>query len=402
MEKMNKRFLCAIMAVIFVFLQACKDGVDDVVASIGEQGLVVQIVPNPKEAIVTINDVKTYKMQGENGTQVNWTVEREDYLPQQGTLVIDGKSITLEVNLVKEQFLLEIIPTPADATVTINGEETNALLLDKRTAAVWSVQKTGYTTQSGTLDIMQDENLSIVLDLEPGYDPDMTAGSTGIYRYQEEDGSLVAYTTVRAADGRIWLQQNLGSTQVATVANDANAYGDLYQWGRWRDGHESRTGNNIQQGPATPNNPAGLFTTGPNPFYYHSSASNYWWNGAATDTWVEADLAHVSSTKGACPCKLVLKNGWRLPTKDEWEAVVAAENITNLNTAFASNLKIPTAGSRGANNGNIGSVGSQARLWTSTAAAGLNANLVNISSGSAIFSAFARGGGLAIRCIKEE
>src|SRR5690606_25584518 len=98
-----------------IFLHACKDGVDDVVDLLGDQGLIVQIVPHPTDAIVTMNDVRTYKTQGENGIEVNWTVEREDYLPQQGSLVIDGKSITLEVNLVKEQFLLEIIPTPTDA-----------------------------------------------------------------------------------------------------------------------------------------------------------------------------------------------------------------------------------------------------------------------------------------------
>ena len=41
---------------------------------------------------------------------------------------------------------------------------------------------------------------------------------------------------MRAADGNAWLQQNLGADEVATAMNAANAFGDLYQWGRWTDG----------------------------------------------------------------------------------------------------------------------------------------------------------------------
>jgi hypothetical protein len=37
--------------------------------------------------------------------------------------------------------------------------------------------------------------------------------------------------------GRVWLDRNLGATQVATSFDDSAAYGDLYQWGRAKDGH---------------------------------------------------------------------------------------------------------------------------------------------------------------------
>jgi hypothetical protein len=40
---------------------------------------------------------------------------------------------------------------------------------------------------------------------------------------------------------RIWLDRNMGASQVATGSTDTNAYGDLYQWGRYRDGHQVRT-----------------------------------------------------------------------------------------------------------------------------------------------------------------
>jgi hypothetical protein len=41
--------------------------------------------------------------------------------------------------------------------------------------------------------------------------------------------------------GKVWLDRNLGARQVCTSSTDAACYGDLYQWGRAKDGHESRT-----------------------------------------------------------------------------------------------------------------------------------------------------------------
>jgi hypothetical protein len=48
----------------------------------------------------------------------------------------------------------------------------------------------------------------------------------------------VTYGTVTGEDGRCWLDRNLGATQVATSFDDYQAYGSLFQWGRFSDGHE--------------------------------------------------------------------------------------------------------------------------------------------------------------------
>ena len=37
------------------------------------------------------------------------------------------------------------------------------------------------------------------------------------------------------------MDRNLGATQAATSSTDVDAYGDLYQWGRFSDGHQCRT-----------------------------------------------------------------------------------------------------------------------------------------------------------------
>ena len=58
----------------------------------------------------------------------------------------------------------------------------------------------------------------------------MTSSNTGNYG-----------TVVNPVTGKVWLDRNLGSTQVATSSTDAASYGDLYQWGRAADGHQVRT-----------------------------------------------------------------------------------------------------------------------------------------------------------------
>ncbi|WP_446008965.1 hypothetical protein [Candidatus Electrothrix sp.] len=52
--------------------------------------------------------------------------------------------------------------------------------------------------------------------------------------------SPVVIPTVTSATGKVWMDRNLGASQVATLFDDTAAYGDLYQWGRPTDGHEQR------------------------------------------------------------------------------------------------------------------------------------------------------------------
>ena len=47
--------------------------------------------------------------------------------------------------------------------------------------------------------------------------------------------------TVTSKTGKIWMDRNLGATQVASSTTDVAAFGDLYQWGRGSDGHQIRT-----------------------------------------------------------------------------------------------------------------------------------------------------------------
>jgi hypothetical protein len=53
--------------------------------------------------------------------------------------------------------------------------------------------------------------------------------------------STVAIAQVTSSTGQVWMDRNLGASQVATSSTDPASYGDLYQWGRPADGHQIRT-----------------------------------------------------------------------------------------------------------------------------------------------------------------
>jgi len=224
---------------------------------------------------------------------------------------------------------------------------------------------------------------------EPGNTPGQTGCVTFNYRGQE-----VTYTTVRAADGNIWLQQNLGSAQVADTSADADAYGHMFQWGRWDDGHQL-TNSTISTSSVEPNNPAGF---GAGSEFFYNSTPGWWSTNALTDTWTAPTPAAATATDGCDPCK-ALGEYWRLPSPEEWQAVVTGENMTNVLTAFESNLKLSTNGTRNAS-GTFGFVGARGYYWSSTPSSTgakylyYSNFIVNPTAGTL------RAQGAAIRCVK--
>ncbi len=227
--------------------------------------------------------------------------------------------------------------------------------------------------------------------------PGTAVGSTGSATFTY-NGGQVTYPSVRAKDGKIWLQQNLGAKRVATSMTDVESYGDLYQWGRWADGHQLRTPAPAVKASSTlsANNPSGLPAGGSKDYI-----GGWWSGGASTDTWNAAAPTGVSETNGCDPCK-VLGNDWRLPTEEDWNSVLTAEGITNNATAFASNLKIPAGGWRATNSSAIASAGTSSWYWSSKASGSAGAKGVWIQSSSTQKSyTDARAYGTSVRCVKD-
>ena len=230
----------------------------------------------------------------------------------------------------------------------------------------------------------------------PNVDPGATEGSTGVVNFIYRN-QAVAYKTVRAADGKIWLQQNLGSPQVAFNSIDETSYGHLFQWGRWDDGHQLQNSSTII-GNSSIQNPSQITWGNPN-FIKSETQSNAWWGvgGSSTDTW---SGTVATSTNGKDPCA-ALGTGWRLPSASEWQNVIDHENISSTFNAFQSNLKLPAGAIRFSTNGNVHVQGDIGYFWTSTAD-GSNAKAVFIDNAYGLFiSPTERGQGLPCRCLKD-
>jgi uncharacterized protein (TIGR02145 family) len=232
----------------------------------------------------------------------------------------------------------------------------------------------------------------------PTVDPGPTVGSTGVINFTYK-GQSVAYQTVRARDGKIWLQQNLGSPQVAFHQNDQASYGDYFQWGRWDDGHQAANSPTIIGGPSLLN-PSNIPSGNPN-FITATSASNSWWGigGLATDTWSGSS---ATSTNGKDPC-VALGAGWRLPTAADWQNVKNYEDLDGVMAAFMSNLKLPGGGFRDSYGGFVFMNGDNSNYWSSTAAGNSYATVLTISDHtySATLQASERGQGYNCRCVKD-
>lgn len=173
-----------------------------------------------------------------------------------------------------------------------------------------------------------------------------SCGGSVTFQYS---GTTVTYGTVTGAGGACWLDRNLGATRVATGKTDADAFGSMFQWGRLDDGHQnlwSLTTTTLSTSDIPGNNR--FITTG-------GTAPNDWRNPQNSNLW-----QGVTGTNNPCP------TGWRLPTKEEWEAEIASWNPPNSsNGAFASPLKLTVPGYRDIN-GIRGGVAALGYYWSST------------------------------------
>lgn len=249
----------------------------------------------------------------------------------------------------------------------------------------------GYAGEIGVTKIYT--NNSPAACANPGPNP----GDLGCVTFTYQ-GTTRTYVTVRANDGNIWIQQNLGSENVAASETDATGFGDLFQFGRWDDGHQLRTSITNTEAP-DPNNPIGL--NGGNDSFYTSSPE-WWANGAVTDTWEATTPAAVTDKNGCDPCK-ALGLQWSIPTQADWQQIIDDENITDIATAYNSNLKLPVAGSRLGTSGNFNFTAQRGYYWSKTPSDNVEyvkylyySNfIVNPNAGSA------RSQGLSVRCIKK-
>ncbi len=202
---------------------------------------------------------------------------------------------------------------------------------------------------------------------------------------------ILVPTVYNPTTGKTWMDRNLGASQVATSSTDTAAYGNLYQWGRATEGHETRTSSasSTNASTAIPNDGNswdGLFITeGGSPYDWLVSQDDNLWQG-------------VTGTNNPCP------SGFRLPTTAEWDAERLSWATSDTAGAFGSPLKLTVNGYRYYTDGSLTSVGNDGDYWGSTTSNswfGKSAVSLYISSGSAGMYYEKRAYGFSVRCIKD-
>ncbi len=194
-------------------------------------------------------------------------------------------------------------------------------------------------------------------------------------------------TVTNPTTGEIWMDRNLGASQVATDIDDAAAYGYIYQWGRATEGHEDRTSTTTSTiattaVPGASNEWDSLFiTSGSSPYDWLTPQDNTLWQGE-------------SGTNNPCP------SGFRLPTEEEWEAERSSWSGNNAAGAFASPLKLPLGGYRSRVSGSISNAGSSGYYWCNTIS-GMQAHYLVFYSIDAFIQSHDRSRGFSVRCIKD-
>jgi hypothetical protein len=215
---------------------------------------------------------------------------------------------------------------------------------------------------------------------------------------------VMFYMPIMGATGRMWLNNNLGANYANTTkgafnpaaqassATDFNAYGSLFQWGRYADGHELITWSSGSAGTAVNSTTSTLSSTDDpgnanfilapsTPFDWRSSKNDNLWQG-------------LSGTNNPCPI------GYRLPTDTELSDERQTWSSANFAGAMGSPLKLSAGGRRANADGGFFNTGTGGRYWAGTVVTEPRCFIFD-NSGTAGMSTNNRARAFAVRCIKD-
>ena len=191
---------------------------------------------------------------------------------------------------------------------------------------------------------------------------------------------------------KVWLDRNLGASQVCNSFDDKDCFGDYYQWGRDSDGHENNTSEVNTTLAADIDNAGESFIV--------STTSPYDWVSLdANDTNGSKRAKNWSKTDGSSVCPV----GFRVPTIDELKAetIDSVDGMTNIEDAFNNFLKLPLVGYRVNTNGGFNPVNSQGSIWSSSRYNDDKSSYLYFYNAGADESYSERTMGFSIRCVKD-
>nr|DAW57989.1 MAG TPA: hypothetical protein [Caudoviricetes sp.] len=129
------------------------------------------IIPTPSDAEVKLNNIVQSSIEVNYGDTVAWEVSKDGYTPQSGITspLLTNTELPITLAEIIPVFTFTINPTPSEAIVTINEEQTRSVTVEEGTKIIWSVTMDNYTPQNGELVVTQDTTLDITLEEIPEY-----------------------------------------------------------------------------------------------------------------------------------------------------------------------------------------------------------------------------------------
>jgi uncharacterized protein (TIGR02145 family) len=207
-----------------------------------------------------------------------------------------------------------------------------------------------------------------------------TGGYPPGYVHCDSANPTAVVNVTNPVTGKTWMDRNLGATSPATSSSDTNAYGDLFQWGRFADGHQCRTSSTttILSSTDQPGHPN--FIRGSDD--WRSQPNDNLWQG-------------VDGINNPCP------EGYRIPTAAELDAERLSWSSNNGAGALASPLKWSQGGYRYFSTGSLDITGNGGYYWSSTIN-GFNGRYLEFFSSNSYTTSTLRAYGLSVRCILDE
>lgn len=210
--------------------------------------------------------------------------------------------------------------------------------------------------------------------------------SVNIFAETIVDSENNKYQTIKSPHtGKIWLDRNLGAKRVCQAYNDEHCFGDYYQWGRKKDGHEkvNSKSTTVLSDNAVKNHDKFIVNVLGGHRDWLTKPHNMLWQGK-------------NGLNNPCP------EGFRIPTLDELKSESELIGLKNRNDFFTSFLKFPSAGYRFYGDNGFDYIvrkGTAGSIHSSTAygknSAYLYFDYMSFSGGQS------RSTGNSVRCIKE-
>ncbi len=118
-------------------------------------------------------------------------------------------------------------------------------------------------------------------------------------------------------------------------------------------------------------------------------------------TWITSINENLDWQPVNDPCVLELGNGWRIPTKSEWENVVMMGNWTNWNDPWNSDLKLHAAGYLSQDDGSLWTRGSDGQYQSTTQFNAEISKFLYINSSYTSFESALKSYAFSIRCLRD-